>query len=138
MAVNAQWALQKALLAMLNADPDLGAVLGNPVRIYDDIPEQPQFPFATFDRASARPVNAEHGGALEHQMTLKIWSHYGGRREALEGLNALRNAIDDAALILDEHHLVSVRTIFADVFRIRSSRVFEAILNLRAITEPLL
>ncbi len=138
MSINAQWALQKSLLAMLNTDPDLGALLGTPVRVYDDIPEQPQFPFVTFDRAIARPVNAQHDGSLEHQMTLKVWSHYGGRREALEGLHALRNIIDDAALTLDEHYLVSIRTIFIDVFRVRSSRVYEAILNLRAVTEPLL
>lgn len=138
MNTNAQWALQKALLTMLNTDPDLVSVLGSPLRIYDEVPSQPQFPFATFDRASVRPVNADMPGALEHQMTLKIWSHYGGRREALDGLHAMRNAIDAASMILDSHFLVSVRTTFADVFRVRTSRVFEAILNLRAVTEPLI
>lgn len=137
MDVNAQWALQTALLARLNEDPNLGAVLGSPVRLYDDIPDQPQFPFVTFDRANASPVNAEHAGALEHILTLKVWSRYGGRREALAGLHALRNAIDDAAFTLDGHQLVNIHTTFSDVFRVRTSRIFEAILNLRAVTEPL-
>ncbi len=137
MSINAQWALQTALLAMLNASPEVTAAFGSPLRLYDDIPEQPVFPFATFDRANARSVEADLSGALEHQITLKIWSKYGGRREALSGLNALRTAIDAALLSLTDHHLVDVRVTFADVFRIRSSRVFEAILNLRAVTEPL-
>ncbi len=138
METNAQWAVQKALLAMLNADTSLGPILGSPVRLYDDIPDQPQFPFATFDRATASPIEAERPGAFEHVMTLKLWSRYGGRREALEGLHGLRDAIDDAALVLDGHHLVGIRTTFSDIFRVRSSRVFEAILTLRAVTEPLI
>jgi len=137
MSTNAQWALQKALLGALNADPATTAIFGNPLRVYDDVPEQPVFPFATFDRASVRPVNGDWPGALEHKMTLKVWSQYGGRREALDGLHALRAAINGASVPLDGHQLVNVRTSFADVFRVRSSRVFEAVLNLRAVTEIL-
>jgi Protein of unknown function (DUF3168) len=138
MPVNAQWALQKALLAMLNADATLNTLFGTPIRLHDDIPTQPVFPFATFDRAGIRSVNADLPGAFEHQMTLKVWSHYGGRREALEGLHALRSVIDASlSMTLDDHYLINIRTVFADVFRVRNSRTFEAILNLRALTEPI-
>lgn len=137
MVTNAQWALQKALLEALNADPNMAAIFGAPLRLYDEIPSQPVFPFAVFDRSSLRPVNADHEGALEHQMTIKIWSRYGGRREALDGLQALRLAIDTLSVPLDGHYLVNVRTTFADIFRIRSSRLYEAVLRLRAVTEPL-
>ncbi len=138
MAENAQWALQSALFGALNTDPALMALFGNPLRLYDDVPEQPQFPFITFDRAIMRQINADVEGAFEHQMTIKLWSEYGGRREALEGLSALRNAIETSTLILNGHTLISIRITFADVFRIRSSSVFEVILNLRAVTEPII
>ena len=137
MSTNAIWALQKAIQAALEADLALGAYLGSPARLYDDVPPQPQFPFATWDSARLVPVRADHAGALEHRLTLKIWSRYGGRRESLEILQAVRAVLDDAPLVLDGHKLVSLSTIFADVFRIRSSHIFEAILTVRAVTEPI-
>ncbi len=137
MSSNAQWAVQKAIQAALDADPVLGSFLGSPVRLYDDTPPQPQFPFATWDRARIVPIKADRAGALEHRLILKIWSRYGGRRESLDILQAVRTVLDDAALVLDGHALVSLSTTFADVFRIRSTHVFEAILSLRAVTEPL-
>ncbi len=136
MSTNALWAVQKAIQAALGADPALASLLGSPVRLYDDVPPQPQFPFASWDRARMVPLKADRAGALEHRLTLKIWSRYGGRREALEILQAVRAVLDDAALGLDGHVLVSLSTVFADVFRIRSTQVFEAILSLRAVTEP--
>ncbi len=138
MSNSAQWALQTAILDMLNMDADSLAALGNPVRLYDDFPEHPQYPFALFGRIQLRPLPMDESGPQEHRFTLNLWSRYGGHREALEALAALRNALDGANLTLNGYRLVSLSTLFADVLKASNGRLFQVVMRLRAVTEPII
>lgn len=133
--MSAETALVAALRAAASADAAVQALLGQPARFYDDPPPDPAFPYATLGRVETRPADASGGDALEHGVTLHVWSRYGGRAEALDIVAALRGALHNAALPVAGRRLVLLFATFADVFRSGDGRTTHGVLRLRAITE---
>lgn len=134
--MSAERALAAAIRATASADAGVKAVLGDPARLYDAPPADPVFPYVTLGRAEARPSDASGANAIEHAVTLHVWSRYGGRAEALDVLGALRTALHDSALSVAGRRLVFVFAQFTDVFRSGDGRTTHGVLRLRALTEP--
>ncbi len=132
--MSADRALAASLRAAALADEDVQAVLG--ARIYDEPPADVAFPYATLGRVETRASDAQGVDALDHAVTLHVWSRYGGRAEALDAIGALRNALHDAALTVDGRRLVLLYAVYADVFRAGDGRTTHGVLRLRALTEP--
>lgn len=131
--MSAETALAAAIRAAALADVNLQARLAD--RFYDDPPPDVSFPYLTLGRVESKPVDASERGALEHGVTLHVWSRYGGRAEALEIIAALRACLHNAALDVADHRLVLLFAQFADVFRSGDGRTTHGVLRLRAITE---
>lgn len=129
---------ERALLAAIRAaaanDASVAAIVG--ARIYDDPPPDVVFPYITLGRVESRPVDASASAAIEHGVTLHVWSRYGGRAEALDAIAALRGALHNAPLAVEGHRLVFAFAQFTDVFRSGDGRTTHGVLRLRAITEP--
>ena len=123
-------------LAALN-DAGVKAALGDPARVYDDPPLDVMFPYATLGRVESRPSDASNISAVEHAITLHVWSRYGGRAEALEVIAALRDALHDAPLTVAGRKLVFLFAQFTDVFRSGDGRTTHGVLRLKALTEPI-
>jgi hypothetical protein len=111
-------------------------VLGSPVRLYDDPPTEPIYPFASFGRHQSRNTDADILALNEQTLSLHIWSRYRGKKEAQQILEAVRGSLTDMPQIMNGHRLVSIRTVFADVLRARNGCIFQAVLRLRALTQP--
>lgn len=105
-------------------------------RYYDDPPPDVVFPYITIGRVESKPVDSSDREALEHGVTLHVWSRYGGRAEALDVIGALRGCLHNAALDVAERRLVLLFALFADVFRSGDGRTTHGVLRLKAITEP--
>jgi len=135
--MSAELALAAAVRAAAMADVTVQAQLGDPARIYDDPPPDVAFPYVTVGRVESRPADAADSAALEHGLTLHVWSRYGGRAEALACVAALRGALHNAPLAIEGRRLVLLFAQFADVFRSGDGRTTHGVLRLRAITEPL-
>ncbi|MFN3931149.1 MAG: DUF3168 domain-containing protein [Brevundimonas sp.] len=127
-------ALQKALLAHLGDDAGLGALLGQPPRIWDAPPDRPGCPYLLIGRSESRPVAAS-GCGVEHGLTLTVVSRFRGTEEAKAVLAALRLALTDAALAADGVSAISVRPGFADVYPAPDGLRTFAVLRVRAVTE---
>lgn len=134
--MSAERALAAAIRAAAMAHADVQAVLGDPARVYDDPPADPVFPYVTLGRLESRPAEASDSQALEHVVTLHVWSRYGGRAEALDVIAALRAALHDAALEVEGRRLVFLFVSFTDVFRSGDGRTTHGVARLRALTEP--
>lgn len=134
--MSAEKALAAAMRAALMAHEDVKAVLGDAARIYDDPPPDPVFPYLTLGRLEARPADASEAEALEHVVTLHVWSRYGGRAEALDVIAAVRAALHNCALTLLGRKLVLMLVSFTDVFRSGDGRTTHGVVRVRAITEP--
>jgi hypothetical protein len=130
-------ALTGAILAHLRADPGLAAILGDPPRVFDAPPPDPIYPYLTRGRGQAKPWGGVEGEGVEHALTLTALSEFDGLEEARQIGGLVRASLDDAALALTDHRLVSLRITFIDVFRSADWRSSFAVLRLRAVTEPL-
>jgi hypothetical protein len=131
--VSADRALAAAIRAAALADAGVEALLG--ARVLDEPPPDPVFPYVTLGRVESRPVDASGADALEHVVTLHVWSRYGGRAEALDVIAALRAALHDQALSIAGRRLVFLFASFSDVFRSGDARTTHGVLRLRALTE---
>jgi hypothetical protein len=133
--MSAEHALAAAIRGHAMADAGVKAVLGDPARLYDDPPPDPVFPYLTIGRVETRNADVSGAAALDHAVTLHVWSRYGGRAEALDAIAALRSALHDAPLSVVGRKLVFIFVQFADVFRSGDGRTTHGVLRLRALTE---
>ena len=131
--MDAERALQGAVLARLRADSGVAAVVGR--RVWDRPPADPGWPYLTFTRAETRPLRAD-GGGLEHRLTLTCVSKFGGSEEAKAAVGSVRAALDGAGLSLaGGWRCVDARVTYADVFRASDGRRTYGVLRVRAVTE---
>lgn len=127
-------ALVKALIAWLQGDGALKALLGDPARIWDEPPQGAGFPHLLIGRSESRPLNAD-GGGVEHRLTLTCASRFRGLEEARAVAAAARARLADAPLEADGVKAVSVGVTFTDVFRSPDLQRAWAVMRLRAVTE---
>ena len=127
-------ALQKALIAHLRADGALQALLGEPARIWDEAPRGGGYPHLLIGRSESRPVAAE-GCGIEHSLSLRCASRFGGTEEAKAICAAVRAAVHEVALEADGVRTVSIRATYADVFRSSDLKRIWGVVRVRAVTE---
>ena len=126
-------ALQAAMLACLRADEAVTAVVGD--RIFDAAPRNAAFPYLAFGPARASDWSTGTESGTEQLLTLHVWSKAKGRREVLAVMEAIRARLADAALTLDDHHLVNLRLEFAEARYDDDLSVHHGLLRFRAVTE---
>lgn len=131
--MSAEIALVAAIRAAAMDDAGVQAIIGD--RFYDDPPPGVTFPYITIGRVESRPIDASEREALEHGLTLHVWSRYGGRAEALQVIAALRGCLHNAGLNVTDRRLVLLFAQFADVFRSGDGITTHGVLRLKAITE---
>ncbi|HEY8580909.1 MAG TPA: DUF3168 domain-containing protein [Beijerinckiaceae bacterium] len=134
MPVPSSLALRKAVFDRLVADAALLARLGAP-RIYDGAPRGAATPYVVFAQTRARDWSTATERGDEHAVTLDVYSTQPGGREALEIAALVAAALDDAALALVDHQLVSLRVRDVEAQRESAGRFVRARLRLRALTE---
>ena len=135
MSNSPELALQTAVFSHVQQDAGVQAALTLPVRLYDDPPPSPSYPFVSFGRHQSRPIEGDAEPVLEQELSLHVWSRYGGKAEAQNVLHALREALQTMPTQMNGHVLVGFRTIFSDTLRARDGRVFQAVLRLRVLTQ---
>ncbi|MBC8048821.1 MAG: DUF3168 domain-containing protein [Chitinophagales bacterium] len=132
---SAGFALQSGIFQGLTGNAAVVALLGGQ-RVYDDAPQPVTFPFITINPTTARDWSTGTEPGLEHLITIHIWSRYAGRRQIYDVSDAIRDALDGAALILDGHRLINLRHQYSDLRRDDDGETYHAALRFRAVTEP--
>jgi len=128
--------LRAAIHDALVNDSPLVALLGGE-KIYDEPPRDAALPYVTLGEDIIADGSTATEAGEEHALTLHVWSRQGGHKEAHLIAGALLEALADAPLALDGHHLANLRFIVADVRREADGRTYHGIVRLRALTEPL-
>lgn len=106
--------LQKAIFAKLVGNAELATLMGE-VRLYDQAPANAVFPYLTFGRTSVYDWSTDTESGGEHLVTIHAWSKERGKSECHALLDAVRAALDDAALALDGHALVRLGAEYGEV-----------------------
>lgn len=130
------WALQRAVYQALSGDATLTDLLGG-AQIYDDVPREATFPYVTFGPNATRDWSTGTESGQEHILTLNAWSRAGGRREVLQILMTIENALDDANLTVDGHRLVNLRHEVSETNRDADGEIYRGVSRFRAVTETL-
>jgi hypothetical protein len=135
MAEIASWALQRAVYLALTDSPGLTALLGG-ARIYDDAPQSAPYPFITLGQSVMRDWSTGTEDGAEHELTLHVWSRAGGKRQVQEIIEAIKAALHDKPLSLEDHYLVNLRYEFSEARLDPDGDTFHGIVRYRAVTEP--
>lgn len=134
-AAAAELALQKAIVTALTASAAVQAVLGNPVRIYDEVPEAPVFPYGSFGPSQALDAgDGCHAGA-EVFIQVDLWSKAIGFPEVKRAAAAVATVLD-APITIEDHEVVVHELIAIDTQRGLDGRTREAKLRLRYELAP--
>jgi hypothetical protein len=128
-------ALQKAMRAALLAHAPLTAIIGT--KLFDAAPQGTAPPYVVFERIETRDWSTKDQRGFEHMVTIHVWSKREGKREAYEIIAATDAALDNQALELDGHHLVSLSTIFWTALHTPDGQFHHGIMRLRATTEEI-
>lgn len=129
------FALQEAMRQALMAHGPLTALLGG-AHVHDAPPRGAAPPHVSFAEIESRDWSDAATKAHEHFVTLRVATNERGRRLAQAIAGEIEAVLDNAALVLDGHRLVSLRLIFWTVGRERAAEQIGATLRFRAATEP--
>lgn len=133
--MSAASALQKAIFARLSEDAALTALVGAE-GITDRRIDKPASPLVVIAGIDSADHSTASEAAEAHSVALEVWSGAGGHREAQAIAALVRDALHDAPLTLDGHHLVLLFHRDTRVRREAKSRFHRAEMRFRAVTEP--
>src|SRR3990172_9021477 len=135
MAAVASWALQRSIYQALANSSDLTALLGG-ARVYDDPPQAAAYPFVSLGQSMIRDWSTGTEDGFEHILTLHVWSRAGGKKQVHEIIEAIKGALHDQPLVLEDHYLVNLRHEFSEARQDPDGDTFHGIVRYRAVTEP--
>jgi Protein of unknown function (DUF3168) len=133
---NQAQALAKAVHLALSGNVAVQSILGQEARLYDHVPEDPIYPYLTYGPMRSADIGGDESPMTAHNITLHLWSRYGGRAETMTMLQAVSGALEDGNWQLDTGYLVSVNVVFTDQFRAPDGRTIHGIIRLNATTQP--
>jgi len=132
--MSAASALQKAIFARLSGDAALTALVGAN-GITDRRLTEPASPLVVIAGIDSTDHSTATETGEEHVVTLEAWSEAAGHRQVQAIAAAVRAVLDDAALVLDGHHLVLLLHRDTRLRRDGKSRFHHAQMRFRAVTE---
>ena len=125
--------VRTALEAALAADPQVQALLGDPVRLAPTRSRHLAYPKASWGRASCLSRSAGGVDLMECRLTLDIWCR-DSDAHALTG--QLRGLIRGLNPVLPPGTgLLTLEPVYADVFRTTSQRLQRGLVRIRALVE---
>ncbi|WP_411035098.1 DUF3168 domain-containing protein [Shinella sp. BYT-45] len=133
--MSAASALQKAIFAQLSGDAALTALVGAR-GVTDRRLAEPAAPLVVIAGIDSADHSTASEPGEEHTVTLEVWSHAAGHRQAQAVAAAVRTALHDAALALVGHRLVLLLHRDTRLRRDGKSRFHRADMRFRAVTEP--
>ena len=98
--------MQTAVFAALSNSTRLWDLIGNPARIYDDVPDTPTFPYVTIPDAHVVDDYADGIVGSEIYVDVHVWSRALGHIEAKQIASAVRSAM--CAILNPAGHVVVV------------------------------
>ncbi|HYJ58891.1 MAG TPA: DUF3168 domain-containing protein [Methyloceanibacter sp.] len=135
MAKVAGWALQRSICQALANSLDLVGLLGG-VRVYNDAPQSVHFPFVTLGQSVVRDWSTGTEDGAEHSLTLHVWSRSGDKNEMQQIVEAIRAALHDQPLALEDRHLVKLRHEYSEARLDPDGDTFHGVVRYRAVPQP--
>jgi hypothetical protein len=119
-----------ALIAAMGADAAAGEMLGDPVRVWDQVPQGAVFPYVQIGGCESRPLRGD-AGAVEHLVVLNCVSRFAGAEEA----RAVAGVVEGALARLELSGLVSCEVRGVEVRRTSDQARAFAVMRLRVVVD---
>ncbi|MGD9879026.1 MAG: DUF3168 domain-containing protein [Hyphomicrobiaceae bacterium] len=110
-------AIDTAIVTALKASAAIKALVGNPARVYDHVPEETAYPYIEVGEVVDTPFDDKSTTGLEHAITLHVWSRYRGRKETKQILDALHALLHRGTLTVSGNSHVLTRFVSNSTFR---------------------
>lgn len=137
--MDASYELQIAIVSALKSDAAVRALVGD--RVYDDVPRSvdgkvtARFPFISFGPEQTLPDGYDCQDGSEITIQLDAWSRAVGFPEVKKIAAAVRKALHDADLAVEENALVSIEFDGRRVLRDPDGKTSHAVITFRAVVE---
>ncbi len=130
-------ALRAAIQARLEADADLGTLIG-PGRIHDEAPRAAGGVYVVHGDVEASDWSTGSDRGCEQDFGLTVWAgESSSARQALEAAALVVAALDEAPLLPVGHGLVNLRWRSSRLERDRATGLAFVAIRFRAVTEAL-
>lgn len=130
----ASWALQQAVFSALSGDAGVQALVGNPARVFDHVPENTEFPYVTVGEATAVDGSTMAKDGQRHTITLHVWSRARGRKETKQVLAAIHDVLHKGALTIAGHVHAGTVFEFTDTFLDPDGLTYHGVARYRTVT----
>ncbi|GLS46609.1 DUF3168 domain-containing protein [Methylobacterium brachythecii] len=129
--------LRAAILAALEGDTVIAQAMGGALRLHDEPPFGAVPVYAVFGDGEARDDSVD--GARRHRVSLAVtvFGKRGSTRSALDAAERIAALLDDVALTLAGHALVSLRVDAVTTHRDEATSEIHATVTVKAVTEVL-
>jgi hypothetical protein len=134
--VSASWALQQAIFATLCASDDIKDLVDDPPRVFDTPPRGAAFPYIVIGDDTESDWSTATESGSEHAVVVHVWSRADGHKEAKLVADAVRDALDGAALTVTGQALIDIRFSDTNFTRESDGETTHAVLRFRAVLEP--
>lgn len=135
MADGSDLELQEAIDIALSSDMAVTALLGSPLRLYQDTPTPVMAPYATFGTVTVTDDSNECQAATDVHLDIEIWSRATGFEEIKRIASAVRTSLNRADLSLDTQRCVLLEHVTTRHSRGNELPMKQAILTFHAILE---
>ena len=126
------WNLQKAIYAKLNDATISGASVSD-VPVYDDVPEGTAAPYINIGEETAINNGTKTVDAVEHTLTIHVWSEYRGRYEIKHIMEQVYQNLHNTAITVSGASLVNIRQEFATTLEEADGITRHGVMRFRAI-----
>ncbi|XWN33724.1 MAG: DUF3168 domain-containing protein [Devosia sp.] len=128
--------LSAALYGALTGDAGLDSILAGG-KVFDRVPRGAAHPFVSFGDMVSRRLDGDDAPVSEHLVDVLVHSREAGQKEASDIAERVIALLDDAALLMPDYRLASLRHRDTQVSASRDRRAYRVRLRFRAITEAL-
>ena len=128
--------LQRAIVTRLKASTDLQALIANPIRLFQDVPPGPTFPYVTLGPSQRLPDLAECIDGAEIFVDLHVFSRGAGYEQSKRIGATLIDELHDATLSLGEHRCLLIELSDERYFVESDNLTKHGVITFRALVEP--
>lgn len=128
--------LQRAIVTRLKSDTDLQALISNPIRLFQDVPPGPTFPYLTIGQSQRIPDEAECIPGSIVFTDLNFYTRAPGYEQVKLIGAVLVEALHDATLTLSEHWCRQIKVDNEQYFVAPDNLTKHGLLTFRALVEP--
>lgn len=136
MAIGADLDLQRGMVTKLKTSTDLKALIADPIRLFQDVPPGPTFPYVAIGQTQRLPDLAECLDGAEIFADLHIFSRGKGYEEVKRIGATLIDELHYATLSLSEHRCVLIELANERYFVDQDNTTKHGVVTFRALVDP--